>query len=334
MAVEAPHTNLNFTSHLLTNRDFAKVNQANMSFYNTQMDSGLVFNEPMPETLLSFYQSSLGCDPVSAKASNKDDSGLTYNVPAVAAPRKRSRDSINDNFDAFHASQKTKVCPFSSFIDQDIIFQIQQQQSEIDRFIAEHNQKVRMELEDRRKRQSRMLVSAIQGGMMKRLIEKDEEIQRMGKLNWVLQEKVKSLYVETQIWRDLAQANEATANSLRSNLEQVLAHVSEDRYVNGGGATVADDAESSCGSSDHGRCPLAGGEEGAVKDKLVVVKDNNSSKNINHNRMCKKCGERESSVLLLPCRHLCLCTLCGSNLIGTCPVCESVMDASVHVNMA
>ncbi|KAJ6883135.1 hypothetical protein NC651_029412 [Populus alba x Populus x berolinensis] len=152
----------------------------------------------------------------------------------------------------FHASQKTKVCPFSSFIDQDIIFQIQQQQSEIDRFIAEHNQKVRMELEDRRKRQSRMLVSAIQGGMVKRLIEKDEEIQRMGKLNWVLQEKVKSLYVETQIWRDLAQANEATANSLRSNLEQVLAHVSEDRYVNGGGATVADDAESSCGSSDHG----------------------------------------------------------------------------------
>ncbi|KAJ6358340.1 hypothetical protein OIU76_000111 [Salix suchowensis] len=182
MAVEAPHTSLNFPSHLLTNRDFVKVNQANMSLYNTQMDSGLVFNEPMPETLLSFYQSSLGCDPVSAKASNKDDSGLTYN--------------------------KTKVSPLPSFIDQEIIFQIQQQQSETDRLIAEHNQKVIMELEDRRKRQSRML------------------------------------------------ANEATANSLRSNLEQVLAHVSEDRYVNGGRATVEDDAESSCGSSDYGRCPL------------------------------------------------------------------------------
>ncbi|KAJ6671904.1 SBP (S-RIBONUCLEASE BINDING PROTEIN) FAMILY PROTEIN [Salix viminalis] len=334
MAVEAPHTSLNFPSHLLTNRDFVKVNQANMSLYNTQMDSGLVFNEPMPETLLSFYQSSLGCDPVSAKASNKDDSGLTYNVPAVVAPRKRPRDSINDNFDAFHASQKTKVSPLPSFIDQEIIFQIQQQQSETDRLIAEHNQKVRMELEDRRKRQSRMLVSAIQEGMVKKLKEKDEEIQRMGKLNWVLQEKVKSLYLETQIWRDLAQANEATANSLRSNLEQVLAHVSEDRYVNGGRATVEDDAESSCGSSDYGRSPLAGGEEGAVKDKSVVVKDNSSSKNINHNRMCKKCGERESSVLLLPCRHLCLCTLCGSNLIGTCPVCDSAMDGSVHVNMA
>ncbi|KAJ6358339.1 hypothetical protein OIU76_000111 [Salix suchowensis] len=62
----------------------------------------------------------------------------------------------------FMPSQKTKVSPLPSFIDQEIIFQIQQQQSETDRLIAEHNQKVIMELEDRRKRQSRMLVSAIQ----------------------------------------------------------------------------------------------------------------------------------------------------------------------------
>ncbi|KAJ6410599.1 hypothetical protein OIU84_007362 [Salix udensis] len=323
MAVETPHMNLNFPSQLLTDRDFVKANQANMNLYNTQMDSGLVFNEPVPETLMSFYQSSLGCDPMSAKASNKDDSSLTYNVPAAAAPRKRARDSINDdNFDAFHASQKTKVSPLSSFIDHDILFQIQQQQSEIDRFIADHNQKVRMELEERKRRQSRMLVSAIQEGMIKKMKEKDEEIQRMGKLNWFLQEKVKSLYLENQIWRDSAQTNEAAANSLRSNLEQVLAHVS------GGAATLADDAESSCcGSSDYGRCTVAGGEEGEAKD-------GNNRSNLNHSRMCKKCGERDSTVLLLPCRHLCLCTLCGSNLIGTCPVCDSVMNASVHVNLS
>jgi len=128
------------TWFFLFRRDLVKANQANMNLYNTQMDSGLVFNEPVPETLMSFYQSSLGCDPISAaKASNKDDSSLTYNVPAVAAPRKRARDSINDdNFDAFHASQKTKVSPLSSFIDHDILFQIQQQQSEIDRFIDDH----------------------------------------------------------------------------------------------------------------------------------------------------------------------------------------------------
>jgi len=41
-------------------------------------------------------------------------------------------------------------------------------------------------------------------------------------------ERVKSLCVENQIWRDLAQANEATANALSTNLKQVLAQVSKD----------------------------------------------------------------------------------------------------------
>lgn len=109
-------------------------NQLNTNMYNTQMDSGLGFNETMPEAILPFYQS-LVCDPISAKASlNKDDSGLTYNVPA---PRKRPRDPIND-LDALSIVQKNKFSCLPSFVDENIIFQIQQQQSEIDRFIAEH----------------------------------------------------------------------------------------------------------------------------------------------------------------------------------------------------
>ncbi|KDP22759.1 hypothetical protein JCGZ_02458 [Jatropha curcas] len=311
MAVEAPHINLFPSSQLIANRDF--------NIYDTQMDSGLGFNETMPATTIFPFYQSLVCDPILAKSSmNKDDSGLTYNIPA---PRKRARDPIND-LDSFAVSQKSKF----SFIDEDILSQIQNNQSEMDSFVAEHTQKIRMELEERRKKQSRMLVSAIQEAIIKKLKEKDDEIQRMGKLNWVLQERVKSLYIENQIWRDLAQTNEATANSLRSNLEQVLAHVSEERHVSGGGAMVADDAESSCGSSDYGRrCTLAE-EEVWAKDKVAVgVKDN---------RMCKKCGERESSVLLLPCRHLCLCTFCGSTLLGTCPVCDSGMTGSVHVNLS
>ncbi|XP_054778054.1 BOI-related E3 ubiquitin-protein ligase 1-like [Prosopis cineraria] len=82
-------------------------------------------------------------------------------------------------------------------------------------------------------RQSKALISGIQEAMTKKLIEKDEKIQRMGKMNWVLQKRVKSLCVENQIWRELAQTDEATANSMRSNLEQVLAHVGEDSHDGG-----------------------------------------------------------------------------------------------------
>ncbi|KAK8481640.1 hypothetical protein V6N13_093006 [Hibiscus sabdariffa] len=265
------------------------------------------------------------CDPnISAKTSmNKTDSGLTYNMNIpVSAARKRSRDSSNNglDFDSYSVPQKNKLSGVSSLLDNDVFSQIQQQEEDIDRFISYHTEKLRLGLEERRKRQSGMLITAIQEGVMKKLKEKDEEIQRIGKLNWVLQERVKSLYVENQLWRDLAQTNEATANSLRTNLEQVLAHVGEERRVSGGGE-LEDDAGSSCGSSDQGW------------RKVVVVAEEDKAVDRNNGRKCRKCGEKESSVLLLPCRHLCLCTMCGSTMAGTCPVCLSVANASVHVNI-
>ncbi|XP_039038388.1 BOI-related E3 ubiquitin-protein ligase 1-like isoform X2 [Hibiscus syriacus] len=231
MAVEARRIDI-FSPQLITNRNFIKTNQGMGNLYNTQMDSCVHLVDSMQPLYRSFV-----CDPnISGKTFiNKADSGLTYNMNVpVSAPRKRSRDSFHNGFDSYSVPQKTNLS--------DVFSQIQQQQEDIDRFIFDHTEKVRMELEERRKRQSRILINAIQEGVMKKLKEKDEEIQRIGKLNWVLQERVKSLYVENQLWRDLAQTNEATANSLRSNLEQVLAHVR--------GGALEDDAESSCGSSD------------------------------------------------------------------------------------
>lgn len=158
---------------------------------------------------------------------------------------------------------------------------------------------------------------------MKKLKEKEDQIQRMGKLNLALQERVKSLYVENQLWRDLAQTNEATANSLRTNLEQVLAHVG-DEHISGGvvgrgaAGAVEEDTESCCGSCNHG-------------EEEPEVEPENNGVGV---RMCRRCGERESSVLLLPCRHLCLCSACGSTMFHNCPVCNSNMNGTVHVNMS
>ena len=185
-------------------------------------------------------------------------------------------------------------------------------------FMINQTKKIRSELESRQKQQARLLAAAIGDGVVKKLKEKDEQIQRMAKLNLVLQERVKSLYVENQLWRDLAQSNEATANSLRTDLEQVLHHVG-----NGGGeqhlsaADVADE-ESCCGSSRS-----ADAEE-------------NDDGNSSERRRCRLCGEREASVLLLPCRHLCLCSACGSGSqqLQSCPVCNFSMTATLHVNMS
>ncbi|XP_039061643.1 E3 ubiquitin-protein ligase BOI-like isoform X2 [Hibiscus syriacus] len=287
MAVKAPNMNI-FPPQFIPNGDFMEVN-------NSQMNTCVPLVETMQEAVV--YQS------ICKNSINKADSVVTYNMNIpVSAESKRPRDEL------YTVPRQNKYS--------DVFSQIQQQQNqEIDRLIAQHLEKVSVELEERRKKQSRMLLSAIQDGFMKKLKEKDDEIQKLGKLNWVLQERVKSLCLENQLWRDLAQTNEATANSLRTNLEQVLAHVGEERHAKGEGSV--DDAESSCGSSDEGW------------RKVVVVPPQEQAA-----RKCRKCGEKESGVVLLPCRHLCLCAMCGSTRVGTCPVCHSVTNASVHVNMS
>ncbi|PON77176.1 E3 ubiquitin-protein ligase BOI [Parasponia andersonii] len=234
--------------------------------------------------------------------------------------------------------------------------------------------KVRMEIEERRKKQARKIMEAIEVGMMKRLRAKEEEIEKIGKLNWALEERVKSLCVENQIWRDLAQTNEATANALRTNLEQVLAQVKDERTrgpgfleddadnenddVNAGagpmGAVLADDAQSCCGENDGLEAEAEAAVEVARGEwRSLATADRNDGRNCvveletttsnvvarcssstgGYNRWCRNCGKEESCVLLLPCRHLCLCTVCGSSL-HTCPICKSTKNASVHVNMS
>lgn len=117
-------------------RDFIKTNQGNANIYSTQMDSGLLLSTTMPENLLPMYQSPF-CEANKASMNKQAESGLTYNN--ISAPRKRPRDQLINDFNNFSVPQKTKMSVgASSFVDQDIAFQMQQQQSEIDRFIAQH----------------------------------------------------------------------------------------------------------------------------------------------------------------------------------------------------
>nr|GMD10335.1 BOI-related E3 ubiquitin-protein ligase 1-like [Ipomoea batatas] len=203
MAVEATHLNLFSAQQLIPNRGFVSSAKGNgFGFgYNAQMGSGIPYGSvAMPESFLPVNRS-LFCENVQGKTSINTDSGLSYNL-AMEGSRKRSRE------EQFIAS------------GEDVTPLLQQYQSEIDRIVSNHTKKLRMELEERQKQEARILVAAIGEDVMKKVREKDEQIQTLGKLNFALQERVKSLYLENQLWRDLAQSNEATANSLRSNLEK------------------------------------------------------------------------------------------------------------------
>lgn len=252
--------------------------------------------------------------PISDKTpAMKCDSGLTYAVPVS---RKRSRDATVTPLHPSLCSALNQIvdngCGSFTFLGEDLTFQIQQQQLEVDRFVSRHTENVRMEIEERRKRYSysRRITAAVEDNIMKKMKAKEEEIQKIGKLNCALEERVKVLSIENQIWRDLAQSNEAAANALRSNLEQVIALRRRAEE-----AASIDDAQSCCGET----C-----EE--IEQRTLA---NRTSTDM----ICRSCGEEESCVLLLPCRHLCLCTVCGSSL-HFCPLCKSPKTASVHVNMS
>ncbi|XP_051126000.1 BOI-related E3 ubiquitin-protein ligase 1-like [Andrographis paniculata] len=321
MAVEARHLSL-FPTELELIQDRNMLNSSNQANFGSAFNSqqmrclGIPLPVALPENQ-SFYPAVLCDSAAQAKTSVNTDSGLTCNI---SASRKRPRDSsvnlqyATQNFPA--APKDESVSQFPSFGDEDVLPQFLQHQLEIDAIITQHAKKIRLELEQRQKQQARLLAAAIGEGVMKKLKEKDEQIQRIGKLNLVLQERVKSLYVENQLLRDLAQTNQATANSLRTNLEQVLLHVGSgggEEHISAGAVAVEDDAESCCGSSDEGE---------ADKDEARSC------------WKCRRCAVRESCVLLLPCRHLCLCNVCGSGSqqLQACPACNLTVTATLHVN--
>ncbi|KAI3804703.1 hypothetical protein L1987_26446 [Smallanthus sonchifolius] len=261
----------------------------------------------------------------------KPVSGLTSTLP-ISRKRLRDSSSFNPQFSVLNTPNVNLNNGHwfgeFTFLGEDVSLQIYQQQLEIDRLIAHHvrnssslstvlyfyecvlemnfqicyelqMEKVRSEIEEMRKQNSRRLILAVHEGIMKRLKTKEEEILKIGRMNWSLEEKVKSLSVENQILKELVQSNEATANALRNKLQQVLAQVQLqqqhhhlDFADNGAKATVlmVDDAESHCGSNYEEDHRHDGGER-----KVIDANDENEDCNPSsrYGRWCRKCRKLE-----------------------------------------
>lgn len=175
------------------------------------------------------------------------------------------------------------------------------------------------EIEEMRRRNTRRLIALSHEGILKKLKTKDDEISKISQLNFSLEEKVKSLIIENQLWRELAQTNEATANTLRINLQQLVEQQQQQQEMV---MELVDDCESYCGSN----------YEVDNRQKCDVYGTSGGGSSSRYGGLCRNCGKEESCVLVLPCRHLCVCSDCGSS-ISICPVCKATKSAAVLVNM-
>lgn len=226
----------------------------------------------------------------------------------------------------------------SSFLSEDIALQIKHQKDEIDHFLQSQvsndtnpfpllpfpaisrseqvnsaipqGEQLRRTLAESRQRHHRALLAAAEESAARRLREKEAEVEKAARMNAELEQRAAHLKVEAQVWQARARAQELSVASLQAQLQQAIM---------GGGAQ---DKREELGCAGSG-LPVEDAESAHIDPGRVVSVV----------PLCRVCRRRSVSVLLLPCRHLCVCSGCDT-AIRSCPICFSVRSNSVEVYLS
>ncbi|KAJ6714890.1 BOI-RELATED E3 UBIQUITIN-PROTEIN LIGASE 1-LIKE [Salix viminalis] len=212
----------------------------------------------------------------------------------------------------------TSTCQSSAFLSssEDFSTQIKRQRDEIDQFLQAQGEQLRRALAEKRQRHYRELLGAAEESIARRLREREAEVQKATSKNAELEARATQLSMEAQFWQAKARTQELTATSLQAQLQQAMMN----------GVAVQDSRRGDDGLGCSGGVEGQGQAEDAESayvdpDRVTVVPGRPS---------CKSCRKRMASVVLLPCRHLCVCTECDQ-VVQACPLCLHVRNSSVEV---
>ncbi|CAD6256828.1 unnamed protein product [Miscanthus lutarioriparius] len=217
------------------------------------------------------------------------------------------------------APVSTSGRPLSTACTADALLAVElcQQGAEVDALVRAGCERLRAGLERARKRQCEALASAAAAGAERALREKEAELDAARRRAQELEERLRQAAAETQAWCGLARSNEAAASGLRATLDALLLRAG----VGGGCGTAHPAAEEGFGESDGTddaeSCCFVDAAEDAMTAPAAKW-------------ACRACGGGEASVLLLPCRHLCLCKACEPRT-DACPVCSGAKNAAIHI---
>ncbi|XVE75023.1 hypothetical protein DITRI_Ditri12bG0064200 [Diplodiscus trichospermus] len=199
--------------------------------------------------------------------------------------------------------------------------ELDRQKEEFDQYIKIQEEQLTKGIRDMRQRQMASFLTAIEKGVYKKLREKDVELETMNRKNRELVERIKQVTLEAQSWHYRAKCNQSVVNCLKSNLQQVMSQGAE-QGKEGFGDSEVDDAASYIDPNNFLSIPVAAaksisGNHHGTKEHLI----------------CRACKAKEVSILLMPCRHLCLCKECDV-LVSVCPVCQVMKTAGVQVYLS
>ncbi|KAE8727983.1 heat stress transcription factor B-4-like [Hibiscus syriacus] len=200
-----------------------------------------------------------------------------------------------------------------SLIGDDIDNELQRQDAEIDRFLKVQGDRLRQSVLEKVQVNQLQTISLVEERVFQKLREKEAEVENINKKNMELEGRMEQLTMEASAWQQRARYNENMITALKFNLQQVYAQSRDSKE--GCGDSEVDDTASCC--------------NGRAIDFHLLCKENSNKKEL---MTCKACAVNEACMLLLPCRHLCLCKSCESKL-SFCPICQSSKFIGTEVFM-
>lgn len=170
-------------------------------------------------------------------------------------------------------------------------------------------ERLRRSLADLRRRHYRSLLGAAEAAASRRLREKEAEASEAARRGAEMEERVARLRAEASAWQAKALADQSTAAALHAQLQHAQAQARCKAEEQDAGA--ADDA---------GSCFVD-------PDRVVEVPAPPPIA-----RPCRACGRRAAAVVMLPCRHLCLCAACEPvpGAAAACPMCRGAVTGTVQ----
>uniref|UniRef100_A0A5B7BR30 Putative BOI-related E3 ubiquitin-protein ligase 1-like isoform X1 n=1 Tax=Davidia involucrata TaxID=16924 RepID=A0A5B7BR30_DAVIN len=246
-----------------------------------------------------------------------DQSASIPNQNPVSTGLRLSYDDDERNSSVTSASgSMTAAPPIILSLGDNIRTEIDRQKEELDQFIKIQEENLAKGVRDIKQRHLTSFLTTIEKGISKKLYEKDLEIENINSKNRELVERIKQVATEAQNWHYRAKYNESVVNVLKDNLQQAISQ-GADQGKEGFGDSEMDDAASYIDSNNYLSIPGGPGKANLMKDNMI----------------CRACKAKEVSILLMPCRHLCLCKDC-EGLISVCPVCQLMKTASVQVYLS